>query len=84
MAEPPAYYSFLLRMWQTSDGEGHTWRASLEQPGTRERQGFATLDQLFDFLKEQAALQQGHMGTTARQQVGQQPSQARPEKEEGR
>ena len=51
------YHSYLLRMWQTSDGEECTWCASLEQPGTEERRGFATLDDLFDFLREKAASQ---------------------------
>jgi hypothetical protein len=51
------YLSYLLRMWQTSDGEERTWCASLEQPGTEERQGFATLDDLFDFLREKAGCQ---------------------------
>jgi hypothetical protein len=85
MSKPLGYYSFLLRMWQTSDGEGLTWCASLEQPGTRERRGFATLDQLFDFLKDQAALQPGQVGSGAREQVAQEPLEARQGKEkEGR
>jgi hypothetical protein len=57
MMKRTGYFSYLLRMWQTSDGEGRTWCASLEQPGTENRQGFATLDDLFDFLREQAASQ---------------------------
>jgi hypothetical protein len=69
MTKSPGYCSFLLRMWQTSDGEGLTWCASLEQPGTRERRGFATLDQLFDFLRDQAALQPKQIGTGSREQV---------------
>jgi hypothetical protein len=47
-------FSYLLRVWQTSDGETRTWRASLERPGTEERQGFATLEELFEFLRQQA------------------------------
>jgi len=46
-------------MWQTSDGEECSWCASLEQPGTEERRGFATLDDLFDFLREKAVSQPG-------------------------
>jgi hypothetical protein len=53
MPKPPTYYSFLLRIWQTDDEDGCTWRASLERPDTRERRGFATLGQLFDFLQDQ-------------------------------
>jgi hypothetical protein len=56
------YLSYLLRMWQTSDGEKHTWCASLEQPGTRGRQGFASLDELFDFLRDQTTAQPKQTG----------------------
>ena len=49
------YLSYLLRLWQVrSEGE-LVWRASLESAHTGERQGFANLDDLFDFLQEQAA-----------------------------
>ena len=57
MRKQMGYLSYLLRMWQTSDGEECTWCASLEQPGTEKRQGFACLDDLFDFLREKAASQ---------------------------
>jgi hypothetical protein len=46
----PHYLAYLLRLWQTSDGERQIWRASLERPGTGERQGFAGLNDLFSFL----------------------------------
>ena len=45
------YLSYLLRMWQTSEGEAQTWRASLQSPGSENRQGFASLQDLFDFLE---------------------------------
>ncbi len=48
--ERPCYMSYLLRMWQTRDGEKQVWRASLESPGIGERRGFASLQDLFDFL----------------------------------
>ncbi len=47
------YLSYLLRLWQTSDGKKQIWRASLESPGSGERQGFANLQDLFDFLQTQ-------------------------------
>ncbi len=48
------YHAYLLRLWWAGhDGEAG-WRASLEQPHTGVRHGFATLEQLFAFLKEQA------------------------------
>jgi hypothetical protein len=48
------YLSYLLRLWQTSDGRGAVWRASLQSPGSGERHGFANLEELMDFLKAQA------------------------------
>jgi len=47
------YLSYLLRLWQTSSGKKQIWRASLENPGNGERQGFADLQDLFDFLQTQ-------------------------------
>ncbi|MBN1219857.1 MAG: hypothetical protein JXM69_13090 [Anaerolineae bacterium] len=44
------YLSYLLRLWQTDNKP--TWRASLESL-TGERQGFASLEELFDYLKTQ-------------------------------
>ncbi len=47
------YVAYLLRLWQVK-GEGTTgWRASLESPRTGESQGFASLDDLFLFLRRQ-------------------------------
>ncbi|MDY7080124.1 MAG: hypothetical protein SXV54_24855 [Chloroflexota bacterium] len=45
------YLSYLLRLWQTSSDGEEIWRASLEIPGTGERRGFASLQDLFDFLQ---------------------------------
>jgi hypothetical protein len=47
------YLSYLLRLWQTSDGRRQVWRASLESPGSGERQGFASLRGLIEFLEAQ-------------------------------
>jgi hypothetical protein len=54
------YLSYLLRLWRVSGGgEPHSmgekaiWRASLKSTRTGERRGFASLDELFDFLREQ-------------------------------
>lgn len=57
----PDYLSYLLRLWRV-DGDDAAqptanqavWRASLENPHTGERKGFASLEALFDFLREQA------------------------------
>jgi hypothetical protein len=43
------YLSYLLRLWMV-EGDGPEWRASLENPTTAERHGFATLEQLLAFL----------------------------------
>ena len=56
----PDYIVFILRLYrvrgqpenQPSPTE-KVWRVSLDNPRTHERQGFASLDGLFDFLREQ-------------------------------
>lgn len=57
MTKRAGYFSYLLRVWRTGEREEDTWRASLEQPGTHRRRGFATLDELFDFLQSQTIRQ---------------------------
>ena len=47
------YLSYLLRVWRADPGNLSGWRASLEDPHTGERLGFASLEQLFAFLMEQ-------------------------------
>lgn len=63
--EQADYLSYLLRLWRVSgDGESEphhgaekvVWRASLESSRTRERQGFASLEDLFDFLRQQTGV----------------------------
>ena len=55
MAEQPRRYrAYLLRLWRTDDNRETRWRASLEEPHTGVRRGFATLAELFTFLEEQA------------------------------
>ncbi len=44
--------AYLLRLWQVRCEEGLAWRASLESARSGERLGFASLDQLFGFLRE--------------------------------
>ena len=46
------YRSYLLRLCGVEKTD-HCWRASLEDPRTGRRIGFATLEQLFAFLMEQ-------------------------------
>jgi hypothetical protein len=53
------YFSYLLRLWQTDDQGRPVWRASLESPGTGKRLGFADLDELFKFLRDQTLASDG-------------------------
>ena len=67
--EKPDYHSYLLRLWRESnagqsergssespDTTGWVWRASLESPQADDRKGFASLEDLFDFLRQQTCL----------------------------
>ena len=45
--------AFLVRLWQAGDQRHPTWRASVQDPHTGERRGFAELKGLFTFLEEQ-------------------------------
>ena len=54
------YVAFILRLYRvrgqpeaqpTSTGSG--WRVSLDNPRTHQRRGFASLEELFDFLSAQ-------------------------------
>ena len=59
MTQRRRYLSYLLRLWQESGGasdlpgEASMWRASLESPQSDECQGFADLNDLVAFLREQ-------------------------------
>ena len=47
-----SYFSFLLRMWQVNGNKEATWRVSLENPHTGKHIGFASLEELFAFLRQ--------------------------------
>ena len=52
MKQPKSQYqSYLLRLWR--EGEENAWRVMLEHVGTHERHGFADLEGLCTFLREQ-------------------------------
>jgi hypothetical protein len=53
VAKERRYLSFLLRLWCISQNNCEIWRASLEDPRTGEKRGFASLDLMLDFLVEQ-------------------------------
>jgi len=50
------YQSYLLRLWSARVDDKTVWRATLESALTRQRQGFAGLDDLFDFLRQQTGV----------------------------
>ncbi len=47
------YRSYLLRLWCARQTDPRCWQASLDDPHTGERIGFASLEELFVFLVEQ-------------------------------
>ena len=48
------YRSYLLRLSQVSDPrEGAPWRATVERVQDGQRLSFASLDELFDFLRQE-------------------------------
>ena len=55
------YLAYLLRLWRENAGDapgGETarWRASLEDPHSGEKRGFAHLDELAAFLRQRTGL----------------------------
>jgi hypothetical protein len=59
--KPDEYLSFLLRLWREGK-QGGRWMSSLQNPQTGERTGFASLDELFEFLRDQTGLQEKFNG----------------------
>lgn len=53
MADGRRYSSFLLRVWLVEDKDPPVWRASLEDTRSGERKGFASIEALVKFLREQ-------------------------------
>ncbi len=47
------YRSYMLRLWAVQQPDGKSWYASLQDPHTGERIGFAYLEELFAFLMDQ-------------------------------
>jgi hypothetical protein len=45
------YQAYLLRLWQVRNGDETHWRASLQDARSGERQGFASPEALFEFLR---------------------------------
>ena len=49
----PDYRTYVLRLWRMRAAGATGWRASLASPDTGERHGFASLDDLFLFLRRE-------------------------------
>jgi hypothetical protein len=49
----PDYLTYLLRLWRMRGAGAAGWRASLASPDSGERHGFASLDDLFLFLRRE-------------------------------
>lgn len=54
--EQPDYLAYQLRLRRTHSGGGAIWRVSLKSARTYEERGFASLDDLFDFLRRQTSV----------------------------
>ena len=54
--EQPDYLAYQLRLWRVRGGGETAWRVSLKSARTRESRAFASLDDLLDFLKQQAGV----------------------------
>ena len=50
--EIDGYWAYLLRLWRVQCQGEWKWRASIQGPHTGERQWFASLEQLFVYLRE--------------------------------
>lgn len=50
VTDAASYQTYLLRLWRSKTRAGDGRRASLEDPHTGERVGFAGLEELFAFL----------------------------------
>ena len=48
--ERQRYLAYMLRLWQTGEDE-MAWRASLENPHTRERVGFDSTEALYEHIQ---------------------------------
>jgi hypothetical protein len=51
-----AYLSYLLRLWCVGDAAKPLWRASLKSAHSGKQVGFASLQDLFDFLQVEIGL----------------------------
>jgi hypothetical protein len=48
------YQSYLLRIWRTGGKQTSEWRASLEEVSSGDIHSFASLEELFNFIRTQS------------------------------
>jgi hypothetical protein len=58
--QPVHNRSYILHLWSADQTRAASWRASLEDPHTGERFGFASLEQLFAFLMDLSEMDCDH------------------------
>jgi hypothetical protein len=63
--EVPGYLSYLLCLWRERGSASTRWRASLQDPLSGRRVGFAHLDELVAFLRERTGLAPPPAGSLA-------------------
>ncbi len=69
MDRPRPYVAYLLRLWQVHTENDSTWRASLEGSNTGERQSFASLEGLFEYLKAKTILLESEQDSGSEQNL---------------
>jgi len=66
MPERRPHAVYILSLWEAQTEAGPVWRAWLQDSATGERQGFATLDELCDYLRARGGLPEPKNGAAAR------------------
>jgi hypothetical protein len=68
------YLSYLLRLWR-AEKDGQNWHAMLQDVSTGEHVSFATLDDLFDFLRSELGISQASEQSTGSAGTDDRPGQ---------
>ncbi len=73
MPERRPHAVYILSLWEAQTEAGPVWRAWLQDSATGERQGFATLDELCDYLRAGARLPEPESPAAATERPGREP-----------
>ena len=68
--QPVRSRSYILRLWCAEEPPAAQWHASLEDPSTRERYGFSSLEGLFAYLMERSERDSGLSGRASGMRKG--------------